>query len=41
MKTVVFPGPATAGSLVIVRVESATAHSLRGVPAPLARSLQH
>jgi tRNA-2-methylthio-N6-dimethylallyladenosine synthase len=30
MKTVVFPGPADAGSLVQVRIESSTAHSLRG-----------
>jgi tRNA-2-methylthio-N6-dimethylallyladenosine synthase len=33
MKTTVFPGPAEVGSLVTVRVEAATAHSLRGVPA--------
>ncbi|HWP66421.1 MAG TPA: tRNA (N6-isopentenyl adenosine(37)-C2)-methylthiotransferase MiaB [Candidatus Limnocylindria bacterium] len=32
MKTVVFPGPAAAGSLVQVRIDSSTAHSLRGVP---------
>jgi len=30
MKTVVFPGPATPGDLVRVRVESATSHTLRG-----------
>ena len=33
MKTAVFPGPATVGSLVHVRVESSTAHSLRGLQA--------
>jgi tRNA-2-methylthio-N6-dimethylallyladenosine synthase len=30
MKTTIFPGPAEVGSLVRVRVEAATAHSLRG-----------
>jgi tRNA-2-methylthio-N6-dimethylallyladenosine synthase len=30
MKTVVFPGPAAVGTLVQVRIESSTAHSLRG-----------
>jgi len=33
MKTVVFPGPATAGALVRVRVESATSHTLSGAAA--------
>jgi tRNA A37 methylthiotransferase MiaB len=33
MKTAVFPGPAAPGSLVRLRVESSTAHSLRGVQA--------
>src|SRR5438094_9392021 len=31
MKTVVFPGPASAGDLVRVRVESATSHTLSGM----------
>jgi tRNA-2-methylthio-N6-dimethylallyladenosine synthase len=30
MKTAAFPGPAMVGSLVSMRVESSTAHSLRG-----------
>ena len=34
MKTVVFPGTVAAGSLVQVRIESSTAHSLRGVQQP-------
>jgi tRNA-2-methylthio-N6-dimethylallyladenosine synthase len=33
MKTVVFPGPAAPGSLVTVRVEAATSHTLTGRPA--------
>ena len=33
MKTVVFPGPAAAGDLVRVRVESTTSHTLLGRPA--------
>jgi tRNA-2-methylthio-N6-dimethylallyladenosine synthase len=33
MKTVVFPGVSTPGEVVRVRVESATSHTLRGVPA--------
>jgi tRNA-2-methylthio-N6-dimethylallyladenosine synthase len=33
MKTVVFPGPATVGNLVPVRVETATSHTLTGTPA--------
>jgi tRNA-2-methylthio-N6-dimethylallyladenosine synthase len=33
MKTTVFPGPAEVGSLVRVRVEATTAHSLRGTRA--------
>jgi tRNA-2-methylthio-N6-dimethylallyladenosine synthase len=32
MKTVVFPGPATPGDLVRVRVEAATSHTLSGRP---------
>jgi tRNA-2-methylthio-N6-dimethylallyladenosine synthase len=32
MKSTVFPGPAEVGSVVAVRVEAATAHSLRGAP---------
>jgi tRNA-2-methylthio-N6-dimethylallyladenosine synthase len=34
MKTVVFPGVASPGTLVRVRVESTTAHSLRGIAVP-------
>jgi hypothetical protein len=30
MKTVVFPGPAVPGTLVTVRVEGATSHTLTG-----------
>jgi hypothetical protein len=30
LKTVVFPGPATPGDLVRVRVEAATSHTLSG-----------
>jgi hypothetical protein len=30
LKTVVFPGPAEPGSLVTVRVEAATSHTLSG-----------
>src|SRR4029453_8838063 len=33
MKTVVLPGPAAPGSLVTVRVEAATSHTLTGRPA--------
>jgi tRNA-2-methylthio-N6-dimethylallyladenosine synthase len=33
MKTVVFPGPAAPGSLVTVRVDTATSHTLTGRPA--------
>jgi tRNA-2-methylthio-N6-dimethylallyladenosine synthase len=36
MKTCGFPGPASPGALVDVRVESTTAHSLRGVAIPAA-----
>jgi len=36
MKTTVFPGPADVGSVVRVRVDATTSHSLRGARTPLA-----